>query len=100
MWLHEVAERSRGERRPDLDLLGLPSALLPRDPSQAIVRPAPPAPPPPAPLPSPAEAREALKAAAVAVGNAVAEHARLSRRLSWPARGGRRQSSAEVAEQR
>jgi hypothetical protein len=52
--------------------------FLPRDPSQAVVRPAPPPPPPSAPLPSPEAAREALKAAATAVEMAIAGHASLS----------------------
>jgi hypothetical protein len=50
----------------------------PRDPSQAIVRPAPPVPQPP-PLPSPAEARQALVAAVEAVAEAVGSHDSLSK---------------------
>jgi hypothetical protein len=78
--------RWQSDRAANGDLIWLCSGchqrFVPRDPSQAIVRPAPPGPPPPEPLPSPTEAREALKAAATAVEMAIAGHASLSNAAS------------------
>jgi hypothetical protein len=95
--------RWQSDRAANGDLIWICSGchrrFLPRDPSQAIVRPAPPAPPPPT-LPSPAEARQALVAAVEAVAEAVGRHDSLSKAAeSARAAVAQAEQVAEVAEQ-